>query len=509
MAIWLSRLAIDRWRLAEGCAAGEGADAEPWVLTVETAHGPRIEAANDAGLAAGARPGMRLADARALCPGLKVAASDPAGDLAFLENLALWAQRSGPWSALDAPDGLLVDVSAVAHLFGGEARLLADAQAAFARRGLTARLAIAPTAGAAWALAHFGPAQAILAPDADSTERLAELPVAALRLDDDVLTVLRRLGLKRLGQLHTIGRDALHRRFRSRLPEANPLLRLDQLLGRAPEPLLPVVATPDPLVQRRLMEPIRHRTLLDRVLGDLAADMARALEGKAQGARRLELGLWRVDGEVIVRRLEFAAATRDPAHIARLFAGKLDDVDAGFGIELLRLRASSTEALPLVQGDIEATPAQGTSLSECIDRLTVRLGEKAVRRPVAYPSHIPERAQRWQAPLAPEPASQEQLAFHQRPLKLLDRPEAIAVLYATPDGFPQRFRWRGQVHEVARVEGPERIAPEWWRERSTVRLRDYYRIEDGEGRRYWIYRLGLAGDGRGGAPEWFLQGLCA
>jgi protein ImuB len=509
MAIWLSRLAIDRWRLVENCAADEGADAEPLVLIAETAHGPRIEATNRAGLAAGARPGMRLADARALCPALKTAPSDTAGDRAFLEHLALWAQRWGPWSALDEPDALLVDVSAVAHLFGGEERLLADAQAAFARRGLAARLAIAPTAGAAWALAHWGPDKAILAPEEDAAERLAELPVSALRLDDDVLIVLRRLGLKRIGQLHTIGRDALHRRFRSRSPEENPLTRLDQLLGRVAEPLLPVVAVPDPLVQRRLMEPIRHRQLLDRVLADLAADMARELERQAQGARRLELGLWRVDGEVIVRRLEFAAATRDPAHIARLFAGKLDDVDAGFGIELLRLRAPWTEPLALVQGDIEAKQTQGTSLAECIDRLAVRLGEKAVRRPVLHASHIPERAQRWQPPLAPEPASQGQLVFHQRPLKLLDRPERIAVLYATPDGFPQRFRWRGQVHEIARVEGPERIAPEWWREKSTARLRDYYRIEDGEGRRYWIYRLGLVGDGRGGAPEWFLQGLCA
>ena len=453
---------------------------------------------------------MRLADARALCPGLKTAPSDPAGDRAFLEALALWAQRWGPWSALDEPDGLLIDVSAVAHLFGGEARLLADAQAAFARRGLTARLAIGPTAGAAWALAHFGPERAILASDDDAAERLASLPVAALRLDDAVLTVLRRLGLKRIGQLGEIGRDALRRRFRNRSSEVNPLLRLDQLLGRVAEPLLPAVAAPDPLVQRRLMEPIRHRPLLDQVLADLAADMARELEGQAQGARRLELGLWRVDGEVIVRRLEFAAATRDPAHIARLFAGKLDDVDAGFGIELLRLRAPWTEPLALAQTDFEAAAeAQGTSLAECVDRLTVRLGEKAVRRPVLHASHLPERAQRWQPPLAPGPASQGQLAFHQRPLKLLDRPEPIAVLYATPDGFPQRFRWRGQVHDIARVEGPERIAPEWWREKSTVRLRDYYRIEDGEGRRYWIYRHGLAGDGRGGAPDWFLQGLFA
>jgi protein ImuB len=153
--------------------------------------------------------------------------------------------------------------------------------------------------------------------------------------------------------------------------------------------------------------------------------------------------------------------------------------------------------------------SQGTSLAVCIDRLTMRLGEKAVRRPVPHPSHIPERAQRWQAPLAPEAASQGELAFHQRPLKLLDRPEKIAVLYPTPDGFPRSFRWRGKAHDIVRIEGPERIAPEWWRERGGTRLRDYYRIEDREGRRYWIYRLGLAGDGRGGAPDWFLQGLCA
>jgi protein ImuB len=519
LSIWLARLAVDRWRLIEECAPGEDADAEPLALIAETAHGPRIDAANAAGEAAGARAGMMLADARALCPRLKVSPSDPAGDRAFLEGLAAWARRWGPWAGIDAPDGLLVDVTAVAHLFGGEAELLADAQARFAARGLTARLAIAPTAGAACALAHHGPERAILPPrngEGGIAAALADFSVAALRLDEDVLTVLRRLGLKRIGDLTTrfgasSGRDALHRRFRNRKsPAANPLVRLDQLLGRAPEPLLPVVPYTAPLVQRRLLEPVRHRASLDTVLADLAADMARELEARGEGARRLELGLWRVDGEVVIRQLEMAAATRDPAHICRLFAARLDDVDAGFGIETVRLRASWAEPLPLDQRDIEAAAeAHGTSLATCIDRLTVRLGEGAVRRPVLHASHIPERAQRWQPPLAPEPASQGELAFHARPLKLLDRAEQIAVLYATPDGYPQRFRWRGAVHDVVRVEGPERIAPEWWRERGTTRLRDYYRIEDGEGRRYWIYRLGLFGDGRGGAPEWFLQGLCA
>lgn len=466
---------------------------------------------------------MMLADARALYPGLKTASSDPAGDLAFLEKLAVWAQRWGPWSALDPPDGVLVDVTAVAHLFGGERRLLADVEQAFAKRHLAVRASIAPTAGAAWALAHYGPRGSIL--NASSIKetmirQLADLPSAALRLDTDVLTVLRRLGLKRLGDLADItasainrteaaARDALHRRFRGRKsPSANPLIRLDQLLGLVPEPLLPVVPLHIPLVQRRLLEPLRHRSLLDQVLEDLAQDMARELEAQGQGARRLELGMWRVDGEVIVRRLELAAATRDPAHITRLFAEKLDGIEAGFGIETVRLRASWAEPLAVSQGDVEEAAARhGTSLSACIDRLSVRLGPHAVRRPVPYASHLPERAQSWQPPLAPIRVADVPKVLCKRPLKLLDRPEKIAVLYASPDGYPQRFRWRSAVHEVARVEGPERIAPEWWRERSTTRLRDYYRIEDERGARYWIYRSGIVDDGRGGTPDWFLHGI--
>ncbi|MEL6529252.1 MAG: DNA polymerase Y family protein, partial [Pseudomonadota bacterium] len=436
-------------------------------MITETAHGPRIDAVNDAGRAAGAQPGTMLADARTLCPTLKVAPSDPAGDLDFLEKLSIWAQRWGPWSALDPPDGVLVDITAAAHLFGGEMRLIEDVEAAFAKRKLAVRTAIAPTAGAAWALAHFGPARSIVASHGSALPQLADLPVAALRLDQDVLTVLRRLGLKRLGELAGIAtgavdrqeaaaRDALHRRFRNRKsPSANPLIRLDQLLGKVPEPLLPVIPQRMPLVQRRLMEPIRHRDLLDRVLTDLADDMVRELEARGEGARRLELGLWRVDGEVLVRRLELSAATREAQHITRLFTTKLDDIDAGFGIEIVRLRASWAEPLALVQDEIEAAAQQhGTSLAACMDRLTVRLGAEAVSRPVPFASHLPERAQRWQGALDPEPNSQGNLEFQERPLKLLDKAEKIAVLYASPDGFPQRFRWRGNVREVTRVEGP-------------------------------------------------------
>ena len=520
MAIWCADLALDRWRHSENCRREEGPDAAPLALITETAHGPRIDAVNPAACAAGAAKGMMLADARTLCPSIEVRPSDPVGDLAFLERLALWAMRWGPWSAMDAPDGVLVDVTAVAHLFGGERRLLADVEARCSARGLTIRAAIAPTAGAAWALAHFAASGAILGPEEDLQTRLADLPVAALRLDNDVLLVLKRLGLKRLGDLAGIeegrdrkgsGRDAIQRRFRNRKsPSANPLVRMDQLLGRVPEPLLPVVPVTAPMVQRRLLEPIRHRQLLDTVVSDLAQDMARTLEAKGEGARRLQLGLWRVDGEVLVRELEMAAATRDPDHMVRLFADKLDDIDAGFGIEMLRLRASWSQPLGLDQSDLEAAAEQhGTSLAACMDRLTTRLGTQAVQRPVPRASHIPERAQGWQPPLEPEPAEQHQLAFHTRPLKLLESPERISVLYAAPEGYPRRFSWRGQVCEVARVEGPERIAPEWWRERGSTRLRDYYRVEDEAGRRYWIYRNGLPTDGRGGMPDWYLQGLFA
>ena len=544
MAIWLARLAIDRWQLAEGESAlppssseegqGGGGDAQhrsrsenctkpgttprppplkrrgrggaPLALVAETAHGLRITAVNAAGLEGGVRVGTMLTDARALCPELAAAPADPAGDLALLERLALWAQRWGPWSALDPPDGLVVDVTGVAHLFGGERALLADAGERLAARGLAARLAIAPTAGAAWALAHYAGDQTVL----HAGDSLDQLPVGALRLDPATLLVLRRLGLKRVGELSGVAREALARRFRSvRAPAANPLVRLDQLIGRVPEPLLPVLAPPPPLVQRRLVEPIRHRALLDRVLGDLADDLVRVLEAQALGARRLELALWKVDGEVVQRRLELAAATRAAAHITRLFAAKLDDIDAGFGIELARLSAPWCEPLALSQRDFEAAAeAHGTSLAACIDRLSVRLGAAAVRRPELVASHWPERAQRWLAPLEPERGAQESLAFHARPLKLLDRPELIAVIHASPDGLPRRFRWRGHLHEVTRAEGPERIAPEWWRERGAARLRDYYRVEDAAGRRYWIYRRGHAADGRGGTPEWYLQGLC-
>ncbi len=499
-------MAIDRWKTN----APPELTQKPVALIADSAHGPRIVAVNHLAREAGVSAAMRLADARGLCPALQPVAHDADGDRAWIETLALWAQRWGPLTALDGPDAILVDTTGAGHLFGGEAPMCATVATELSRRGFVARTGLAMTPGAAWAMSHYASPPGIIAEDVDQMDRLGSLSVAALRLDDDVQVLLRRLGLKRIADLTGIYRQALARRFRNRrASQTNPLIRLDQLLGHRPEPILPIVAQDAPLVQRRLVEPLLHRSLLDQVLGDLARDLVRLLEARRLGARRVHLRCWRVDGDRIERRIELSSATRDPAHILRLFASRLDDIDAGFGIDQVQLLCPWVEPLAMAQGDLNGEAACGTSIDAFIDRVIARLGSDAIARPVTHPSHMPERSQRWVAPLLTAQMSQSILPLYGRPLKLLDRPEPISVIYATPEGLPRSFRWRGQVHDIVRVEGPERIAPEWWREKSIARLRDYYRIEDQSGARYWIYRHGSLRDGRGGLPDWYLQGMFA
>ena len=505
MSIWLPRLAINRWQRQ----AGANADALATVLTTDGAHGPRITAVNDAAVRAGAVTGQRLVDARALSPDIVNFAADTDGDRKTLERLTLWSQRWGPWSMMDGNDAILLDVTGATHLCGGALSLLDDIERRFGARGFQVRPAMGATAGAAWALSHYGRRHDIADGD-NPLLTLGSLPVAALRLEPDILTLLRRLGLKRINDLHAVPRESLARRFRNhRNPQTNPMIRLDQLLGKIPEPMVPIHRIDPPHVSRRLAEPILHRMLLDQIVCDLADDMVRELEAQRLGSRRLELRAYRVDGDVAVRLLELASATRDAVHIFRLFGAKLDDVDAGFGIDQVDLISTWSEPLALAQASLEGDHVKGTTLPQMLDRIAACLGPDAVRRPMIRPSHIPERSIQWvraQDHLSPY---QGQLHFHDRPLKLLERAEPIMVIYATPEGVPRQFRWRGAQHVITRSEGPERLAPEWWRERSTVRLRDYYRIESERGARYWIYRNGVAGDGRGSAPEWFLHGMFA
>lgn len=496
LSIWLPHLAIER-----SAKDGDYPPDAPVVLTVEGAHGLLIHAVTKAAAERGARPGARLTDARALDPKLIAVPADPAGDSALVRRLAHWARRWSPLVEVDGADGLRLDIGGVAHLFGGEQGLSDDVRARFVRIGLTARIAIAPTASAAWALARYS--SAFLCKRRDLTARLEPLPVAALRLDPDTVLTLERLGLKTLGSLFDIPRIALARRFRD---GENVVDALDRMLGRKPEPLTAAPIDPPPRATLRLEEPANYAEAASQALERLIPNLVQQLEEKRLGARRLSLTGFRVDGSVAEASVATAIPSRDSEHLQRLLVDKAAALDPEFGFDAFALTAAWTEDLGAAQESLVEEPNGDREIARLTDRLTVKLGPHAVRRPVGHESHIPEQASGW-LPVTSSPPFAEIAERKMRPQRLLDRPEAIDVIYATPEGMPRRFVWRRAVHDIARVEGPERIAPDWWRQPSSARLRDYYRVEDREGHRFWIYREGLVGDGRGGLPNWFLHGL--
>ena len=490
-SIWLPALAIERW-----AKSSDSAPDAPVVLTVEGAHGPVIHAVTRAAAERGARPGARLTDARALDPALVAVVADPKGDSALVRRLAKWAGRWSPLVEVDG-DGLRLDVSGVAHLFGGEEALVRDIERRFAGIGLTVRTAIASTAAAAWALAHYAPCIC------DKPEAaLVPLHVSALRLDADTVRTLERLGLKTIGALLGVPRLALARRFQG---AEDVVGALDRALGRKPEPLTAMPAEPPPRALVRLEEPATHPEAAAHALERLIPDLVRQLQERHLGARRLSLTGYRVDGSTAVASVATTIPSREPKHLARLLADKAAALDPEFGFDAFALVADWTETLGAAQESLVDEPSGDRELARLVDRLTVKLGPSRVRRPQPHESHLPERASGWVAALSTAEAID--LPSVRRPHRLLDRPETIDVIYATPEGMPRRFVWRRAVHDIARAEGPERIAPEWWRQPSCARLRDYYRVEDSDGRRYWIYREGVIGDGRGGAPSWFIHGL--
>ncbi|MEO6255403.1 MAG: DUF6504 family protein [Sphingomicrobium sp.] len=504
LCIWWPHLAIERWQRISGHDCPPDA---PVVLTIEGTHGPLILAATSSAAECGARPGARLTDARALEPKLIAVAADPAGDAALVERLARWAARWSPLVEVDGRDGLRLDVTGVAHLFGSEAALVEDMRRRFARLGLTTRITIAPTAGAAWALARYAPSSHPLPRgERDLAALLAPLSVAALRLSPQAVRTLERLGLKTIGALVGVPRRSLARRFRE---ADNPLDALDRALGRKPEPLTATPFEPPPRSLLRLEEPVTHGEAAAQALERLIPDLVAQLERRQLGARRLALTGFRVDGSTAVASVATSIPSREPKHLQRLLADQVGALDAEYGFDGFGLEASWTEPLGGAQESLVEEPSGTRDIARLIDRLSVKLGPERVRRPRPRESHLPEVASGWSPALddrpAPDPCRMRE--GRMRPQRLLDQPEAIAVVYATPEGVPRRFVWRRAVHDIARVEGPERIAPEWWRAPSNSRLRDYYRVEDSAGRRFWIYREGVIGDGRGGAPDWFIHGL--
>jgi protein ImuB len=522
---------------------------------------------NDAAQRLGLRTNMPLADARAMHPGLAVAPADEAADRQTLENIADWCDRYTPLVGLDLPDGLMLDITGCAHLFGGEAALGRDLLARLAAQGFHARAAVADTAGCAWGLAHYG--EAALVPPQRMRSALIPLPAAALRLAPETVAALAEVGLKAVGDLLDLPRAPLAARFGENL-----VRRIDQALGREDEPITPRLPLPSYVAEQRFADPIGLERDVLGTIARLATRLGAAMERREEGARLLQAALFRTDNKVYRIEVGTGAPLRDVNRIVRLFADRLaaigDACDPGFGYDMVRLAALVTERSASVQaalaGDVLANDAE---LWHLIDRLGARFGPRRVTRLVPQDTHIPEfavaalpasraaasipspavprippplagegregerglssrteRVKFQRAPSPPSPASgrgspmpydleaaprsapdfQDSLA-PSRPVRLFARPEPVEAVAEVPDGPPARFRWRRVLHEVVVAEGPERIAMEWWRDDTGQALtRDYFRLECRDGLRAWLYREGLFGR-ETAQPRWFLHGL--
>jgi protein ImuB len=532
--LWLLRWPIDRRRRSRASTkSGAPAEAAPFATVIDNAGRRLLAAVNQAATDAGLAPGMPLADALSFVPGLATAAAEPAADAATLRRLAEWCGRYSPWTAPDGADGVKVEVTGSAHLWGGEAALAADLAARLGRQGISGRIAIADTLGAAWGLAHFAESgrNLVIAPTGKVRSGLAALPVEALRLDSATAQGLRRVGLKQIGELWAMPRAALARRFDEEVAR-----RLDQAEGSLPEPLSPLDETPVRRVRLSWPEPISELADLGHATERLAADLVQRLAREGMGARRLDLGFYRIDGRVEHICIGTARPSRNPHHLAALFKEKLDTIDPGLGVEDLILAAFAVEPLAAEQLGLGLQPnpnplpparegmGGGAAAASLLDRLGNRL---ALYRLEPRESHIPERASAriplssaTSSPVAPSPvpspAGGEGLGWggvagrRPRPIRLFDPPEPVEAFWLVPDDPPARFTWRRIAHRVRRADGPERIVEEWWHAAGSGNAdttRDYYRVEDEEGRRFWLFRAGLAGNDP--SPRWFIHGLFA
>ena len=513
MSLWLPRWPIDRR------GAGKPPTDKPFALAASIGNRRLVTAVNAAAEGLGIVPGLPLTDARALHPSLAVAAADPVGDRAALLRLARWCARYSPWVAVDGADGLWLDVTGCAHLQGGEESLVGDVIARLAAQGIACRAAIAESAGAAWALARFGSRAAIVVPSGDVAEAIENLKINGLRFDNEVSYELERLGLREIGDLLCLPRAALAARFGKTVAA-----RLDQVLGHAAEPLSPLPPSPLRWTRRRFAEPILTLEAMTAATEELLFALCCRLGAEQVGARRLVLTLYRVDGETAEVAIGTARPSRDPRHLLRLFAEGLGEVDPGLGIEDMILAATAVERLvPTQLGlkrltdpaatqlarsilEAEGIGRDGAELAVLVDRLASRLGPQSIGGLAPRQSHVPERAQRFAPVFAA--GTDASWSVPRRPIRLLPRPEPIEAMAPVPDDPPILFRWRRLAHRVRRADGPERIAGEWWRGSGEGEaVRDYYGVEDEEGRRFWLFRAGLYRPET--PPRWFLHGLFA
>lgn len=464
----------------------------PFALTHRAGNADHLHCLNKAASAQGLMRGMALADARAICPDLATRPADLAREAAALGALRRWASRYAPMVARDGPDGLMADISGVPHLFGGEEDMRADLHARLERAGLHVASAIAGTRGAAHALARHG--GGILA-EGRLAEGIGPLPVAALRIDHDTAQALARVGLTRIADLAPLPRAPMARRFGPGL-----VLQLDQALGAQPEPVAAEPDAPHFGVRMTLPEPIGLQSDVMAGLERLLDRLCAALGRHHMGARRLRLDLRRVDRDTAQVEIGLARPMRDPGRIAALFQRGVAEIDAGFGIDALRLTAPVVEALAPEQiGGQVGGPAirHEDALADLLSSLGNRIGFDRVLRLLPAESLIPERSFLLAPAAYAAAASAACRSGPMRPITLFP-PEPVTAATGHP---PARFRWRRMPFTTLRAIGPERIAPEWWFDDPAWRtgLRDYWRIETQEGPRLWLFHTPQA-------PAWCVQG---
>jgi len=505
LSVWLRRLSTDRIERRLSLSG----DA-PLIVIEPVKAALRVSALNDAAARLGLRGGMPLADVRAMHPLIDVRNADETADRALLEAVADWCDRTTPLVGLDLPDGLLLDISGCAHLFGGEVALMRDMAARLFRQGLNARLAVADTVGCAWAVARFG--DIAIVPKGEAHAALHSLPLGALRIDEEIVAALAQAGLKRISDVTQRPRAPLAARFGQGF-----LRRLDQAFGREEESITPRLPIPSCTAERRFAEPIGLEADVLGTIEKLARELSASMERRGEGARLLQVSLFRTDGKVYRFDAKAGAPLRDSVRIRRLFSERFvavgDECDPGFGYDMVRLSALTVERMDPVQAGL-ARDDHRAELAHLIDRLSARFGSSRVMRLSPRDTHIPEFAEA----AVPAQVAREDFATNSieqdslapaRPVRLFARPEVIEAIAEVPDGPPVRFRWRHVMHEIVAAEGPERIAMEWWRdEAGHVLTRDYFRVESKLGMRAWLYRDGLYGR-EASNPRWFLHGLFA
>ncbi|ANI78166.1 Protein ImuB [Sphingobium sp. EP60837] len=475
---------------------------QPTILIARTGQRDVVTAACPVALELGLRPGMAAAHARALVTNLEVRDADPDADRAWLERLALHAVGHWtPTACRSGKDGLWLDLTGTTHLFGGEARFCRRLLRFLGRLGFTASIAIAGTPGAAHALARYGGKAITLLPPGTETQAIADLPLAALRLEPEALMSAARFGLERIADLYPMPRGPLAKRL-----GLATVRRLDQARGILAEPIVPVVPFEAPRVERRLLEPIGTAEAITQVIGDLVDDLVIILQERGMGLRTAHLTCLIVDGTEQRIAIGTARATREPRHVKRMLAMRVEKIDPGLGIEAMSLTTPRVEELKAqtLEAELGASD-RAPDIAPLVDQLAGRIEPDAPFRLSSHESDVPERAVRRMEPLA------RPLGWPgwKRPVRMLKKPELLShVVALLPDHPPRRFTWRRTDYRVIAGDGPERIHGEWWRNaREMWAVRDYFRVEATGGERFWLFRRGDGVDEQTGNLSWYMHGI--